>query len=85
MANWTLELDDDGYQIVAPDGVESGVVDYGDFATLEYDGDLYMALVPAQGEEDEDFGLQVFCLEPQPTKVEAVEFEIEEAEAEEAG
>lgn len=85
MDKWTLELGDEHYQIVAPDGAESGAVEYGEPAVVEFDGDLYAAFVPSRDEEDEDFALQVFCLEAQPTAVEVVEFELEEAEEAEVG
>ena len=78
MDKWTLELGDDHYQIVAPDGTESGAVEYGELAVVEYDDDLYAAFVPSREEEDDDFGLEVFALEAQPTAVETVEFEFED-------
>lgn len=78
MNGWTIELDEEAYRIVAPDGAESDAVEYGEPAVLEYEGDLYVAVVPGTEEEHESLGLKVFRLEPQETEVEDVEFEFQE-------
>ena len=75
---WKIQLDEEAYQIVAPDGTESDPTQYGEPATLEYGGELYAAVVPDQDDEYEDLGLRVFCLRPVETEVEEVELELEE-------
>ena len=71
-----LELGEEAYRIVSDSGDEGELTDYEDAATLETDGNLYVAFldsetVPRQGIPD----ITVFKLTPVTTTTESVEFD----------
>jgi hypothetical protein len=69
-----LQLGEEDYRIVAPDGTEGDVFEYGDPAILPYKGQLYMAFAPNDEDEHEDLETHVWLLIKQATDVEEVSF-----------
>jgi len=84
--NFKIEVDEEDYQLVGPGGEESGVVDYGEVATVEVGGVSYFtALVD---EEDAEAAV-IYCLKDGKPEavigdhtVEETEFELETTEEE---
>lgn len=72
---FTVELGDDGYQLVASSGEESGVTDYGDTAEIEVDGKDYICAVDSKEEALAEPPEVYLCLEEVPA-VEEVEFDL---------
>jgi hypothetical protein len=79
---FTIQVADNGYQLVGPNGEESGVTEYGDVADVEVDGKTYEVCVEdkesAMTEETELY----LCMDEVPAVEEVGEFELEEGEEE---
>lgn len=84
MSKFALELGEEQFRIVGPDGAESELADYGDLATLEIGEEKYVAMVPEAEDGDgpapeadwDDFEGVVFRLEEEDTETREVEFEV---------
>lgn len=70
----------DGYMIVAPDGTESEVAEYGDPCFVLYGGYLYAAILPEQETVHQEVDANVFLVTPQPTEVEDQDEPLDETE-----
>lgn len=79
---FTIEVDEETYQLVGPGGEESGVTDYGQEAEVEVDGKTYVTMVESKDEAIADPPDIYLCLEESPA-VEEVEFELEDETDEE--
>ncbi len=74
---FTIEVDEDTYQLVGPGGEESGTTDYGESAEVEVDGKTYTTTVDSREEALEAPPEIYLCLDEVPA-VEEVEFEVED-------
>ena len=81
---FTIEVDEDTYQLVGPGGEESGTTDYGDEAEIEVDGKTYVTTVESREEALAEPPEIYLCLDEIPA-VEEVEFELEEEDDEPEG
>ncbi len=81
-----IEVDEDGYQLVA-DEEESGVVEYGEQAEVEVEGQLLFVTVLDEDTAEEAVIYHMVDGHPEPVadlhEVEEVEFEIEADEGDE--
>lgn len=77
-SKFTVEVGENGYQLIAPGGVESGVTGYGETAGVEVEGETYETTLT----DDEEVPVISMVLKGDP-QVEEVEFELEEDEEEE--
>ena len=75
----TIEVDNEakGYQLVGPNGEESGVTDYGEMAEVEVEGKTYCALVEDRSDALEH-EVPIYLLTGEVPGVDEVEFELEE-------
>jgi hypothetical protein len=78
---FTIEVDEDGYQLTGPGGEESGVTDYGESAQVEVDGKTYEVTVGSAAEAMTE-PQQIYILLDESPNVEEVEFELEDDEDE---
>lgn len=82
-----IEVDDDGYQLVGPDGEESGVTDYGDTAEVECGGVLHFTTMDSA--EAAEYAQIYHMVDGHPElvedahEVEAIEFVFEDDEGDE--
>ena len=73
---FTVQMSEDEYRIVGPDGEEGCAAEYGEVATLKIDGAIYYADL-----DEETDAPQVFCVQTvklMPANAEFVDFEEEE-------
>ncbi len=79
---YTVEVGDEGYQLVGPSGEESGVTDYGDTAEVEVDGKTIVTTVDSAQEALAE-PPQLFLLLDEVAGVEEIEFVMESDEDDE--
>lgn len=79
---FTIEVDDDGYQLVGPNGEESGITDYGEPAQVEVDGKMHEVVVEDKDSAMGEDATQLYLLMDEIPNVEEVEFEIDDDEDE---
>jgi hypothetical protein len=72
-----IEVDEGGYQLVGPNGEESGVTDYGEMAEVECEGGTYAVLVEDREDALEN-DIPVYQLMAEVPEVEEVEFSLED-------
>ncbi len=74
-SKFTVEVGDDGFQLIGPGEVESGVAEFGDVAEVEVEGETYQCVM-----DDHEDAPQISLVLAGEPKVEDVDFELIGAE-----
>jgi hypothetical protein len=76
---FTIQMSEEEFRILGPEGEEGCAVEYGEVATLAIGPAIYYA--EAQSADEKPNVMRVATCKPMPTMVEEVEFEEEEEDA----
>lgn len=73
ITQFTVQMGEEDYRILGPEGEEGAMVPYGTLATLQVEDAVYYSLVE-DADEEMPVVYRVDSVSPMPTKLEEVEF-----------